>query len=116
MLRCLADENFNNDLIRALRLRSSDVDIVRVQDTRLAGTSDHEVLEWAAENGRVVLTHDRATFPHRAFRRVAAGLPMAGVFVVGSKLSSRHVVEDLLLIAACSDTSEWAGRVLHLPL
>ncbi len=63
MLRLLADENFNGDIVRALLLRQPDLDIVRVQDVGLAGVGDPDILAWAAENDRIILTHDRATFP-----------------------------------------------------
>lgn len=32
MLRLLADENFNSEIVRGLLLRRSDLDVVRVQD------------------------------------------------------------------------------------
>jgi hypothetical protein len=35
----LADENFNNDILRALFRASGDLDIVRAQDVGLTGTS-----------------------------------------------------------------------------
>jgi hypothetical protein len=35
MLRLLADENFNGDIVRALLLRQTDLDIVRLQDVVL---------------------------------------------------------------------------------
>jgi len=37
-----------------------EIDVVRVQDVGLIGTSDPFILEWAAANHRVVLTHDSA--------------------------------------------------------
>jgi hypothetical protein len=40
------------------------------------------VLEWAAQEGRVLLTHDVATITHHAYERVRAGKPMPGVFEV----------------------------------
>jgi hypothetical protein len=42
MLRLLADENFNGDIVRALLLRQPDIDIVRVQDVGLAGVGDRD--------------------------------------------------------------------------
>jgi predicted nuclease of predicted toxin-antitoxin system len=63
MLRLLADENFNGDIVRGLLLRQPTLDVVRVQDVGLIGTDDSEILAWAAENNRIVLTHDRATMP-----------------------------------------------------
>ncbi|MBM4093944.1 MAG: hypothetical protein FJ276_31735, partial [Planctomycetes bacterium] len=73
MLRLLADENFNGDIVRGLLLRQPDIDIVRVQDVELAGAGDPDILAWAAENDRVVLTHDRATMPSHAHERVTPG-------------------------------------------
>lgn len=49
MLPLLADENFNNDIIRGVRRRSAAVDIVRAQDVNLCGVDDATVLNWAAE-------------------------------------------------------------------
>jgi hypothetical protein len=48
MLRLLADENFNNQIIRGILRRNPDVDIVRVQDIGLIEADDPTVLEWAA--------------------------------------------------------------------
>ena len=59
-LQFLADENFNNDMVRGVRRRAPDVDILRVQDAGLQGADDPAILEWAANAERVVLTHDVA--------------------------------------------------------
>jgi predicted nuclease of predicted toxin-antitoxin system len=79
VLRLGADENFNNDIIRGLIRRKSDVDIVRVQDVGLSGADDSEVLEWAARQGRVLVTHDVSTMSKHAYARVATAQRMAGV-------------------------------------
>ena len=46
MLSFLADENFNNNIIRGLLRRNSDLDLVRVQDVGLIGAEDPAILEW----------------------------------------------------------------------
>jgi hypothetical protein len=48
VIRFLADEDFNNDLLRALRRRRPAVDVVRVQDVGLSGPPDPAVLAWPA--------------------------------------------------------------------
>ena len=53
MLRFAADENFNNDIVRAVRLIRPDIDIVRIQDIGLAGKDDPSILQWAAEEKRL---------------------------------------------------------------
>ena len=111
-----ADENLNNDIIRALLRRSPDLDLVRVQDVGLSGADDPTVLEWAATENRVLLTHDVATITKYAFERVEAGKPMSGVFEVPQSLPISDAVEDLLLIAECSEPDEWQFQVQYLPL
>jgi hypothetical protein len=72
-LRWLADENFNNDIVRALWRRDSHIDIVRAQDAGLTGLDDEALLAWAAEGARVLLTHDVSTMTAYAWRRVING-------------------------------------------
>ena len=116
MLRFAADENFNRDIVRGLLRRKSDLDIIRVQDAGLAGADDPTVLEWAAVQGRVVITHDVSTLTKHAYDRVAVGRPMPGVFEVGSDAGVGPAIDDLLLLAECSHEGEWEGQVRHLPL
>ncbi|MHC5777646.1 DUF5615 family PIN-like protein [Nostoc sp.] len=78
MLRFLADENLNNQIVRGVLRRNSNIDIVRVQDVGLTEIDDATVLEWAAQNGRVVLTHDVATMTNFAYKRLQASLQCLG--------------------------------------
>ena len=66
----LSDEDFNNRIVRGLLRRFPLLDLVRAQDVGLAGKHDTEVLEWAATEGRLVLTHDFATMLDFAHNRV----------------------------------------------
>ena len=54
--------------------------------------------------------------PDFAYARVVAGRPMPGVFVLNDRLPVRQAIEELLLVALCSEQAEWAGFVLYLPL
>lgn len=116
MIKLAADENFNNDILRALLRRCPSLDIVRVQDAGLSGADDPAVLAWAAQEQRVLLTHDVSTMTRYSYERVKRQLPMPGVFEVPTNLMIRAAVEDLLLLAQCSRTGEWEGQVRYLPL
>lgn len=116
MLRFAADENFNNDIIRGLLRSMPDLDLMRIQDARLSGAIDPVVLRWAAEHGRIILTHDVSTMTRYAWERVQNGESMPGVFEVGRSLPVGSVIEDLLLLAGCSKEGEWEGKILYLPL
>ena len=56
MIRFLLDENFNGKIVRGLRARKPDVDMIRVQDTELSGADDRSVLDLAAR-GRAHPAH-----------------------------------------------------------
>src|SRR5262249_10961464 len=116
MPRLLADENFNGDVVRGLLLRQPDLDIVRVPDVGLAGADDPDVLAWAADNNRIVITHDRATMSDHAYERLAAGGRMVGVFILGKRLPVGKAIEEILLLNECSGQAEWNGRAVHVPL
>ena len=58
MLRLLIDENFNHWILRGLKFRLPELDFVLVRQIVLAGFKDHALLRWAAQNGRIILTHD----------------------------------------------------------
>ena len=102
MLRLLADENLNNDIVRGLLRQRPDLDIVRVQDVGLSGADDPTVLAWAAQERRVLITHDVSTVTKYAYERIRAGQSMPGVFEVSRAVPIGRAIEDILLPAECS--------------
>lgn len=116
MLRFLADENFNNDIVRALLRRKPDIDMIRTQDVGLSGADDSTVLEWAAQHGRVLLTHDVSTITRYAYERLQAGQPMIGIFEVSRSVPIGTAIEDILLLAEYSAEGDWEGQIRYLPL
>ena len=116
MIRFAADENLNDLIVRGLLRRRPDLDIVRIGDTQMREASDPAILEWAAAEGRVVLTHDVSTMTKHAYDRVRAGKRMAGVFEIGHTVPVALAIEEVVLIAECSLDGEWEGQVRYLPL
>ena len=116
MLRSATDEDFNNRILRGSLRRKPGLDIVRVQDAGLLGKGDAELLEWAATEGRVLFTHDVTTMKQHAYDRIAAGLPMPGVFIVSQDIPIGQAIEEMLFIAEYSPEGEWEGRIIFLLL
>ena len=116
MIRLAADENFNGLIVRGLLRRNPNLDILRVQDTEVSEADDPVVLEWAAREGRVLITHDVNTIPRFAYERILAGKPMPGIFEVSDSLPVGQAIEDLLLLAECSEEGEWEGQIRYIPL
>ncbi len=112
----IADENFNGDILRGLLRRAPNLSVVRVQDVGLSGADDPTVLAWAAEQNRILLTHDITTITRYAYERVVAGLRIPGVLVVPVTMAIGRSIEDLLLFSECSFPDEWNDQVQYLPL
>lgn len=116
MIRLAADENLNNNIVRGLLRRRPDLDIVRVQDVGLSGIDDVALLDWAARECRLVVSHDVETLTRHAYDRVRASLPMPGVIEVHVSVPIGVAIDDLLLMVDCSLDGEWEGQVRYLPL
>jgi predicted nuclease of predicted toxin-antitoxin system len=117
MFRLLADEDFNNRILRGLQRREPGIDIVRVQDVEeLAGHPDPDVLEWAARENRIILSHDKETLVGFAWDRVRRGLPMPGVFLVEALENIGTAVDELAVIVGASEPEEYRDRVVFIPI
>ncbi len=116
MSRLAADEDFNHWIVRGVRRKQPDLGIVRVQEIRLSGAPDSELLEWAANEDRLILTHDASTMTKYAYERVVDNLPMPGVIEAGQDIPFGRAIEDILLLANCSLENEWEGQAIYLPL
>ncbi|WOB42415.1 DUF5615 family PIN-like protein [Thermoleptolyngbya oregonensis NK1-22] len=115
MLKLLADENFDNTIVRGLIRKNPKVDIVRVQDCDLSGKDDPAVLEWAAQQERILLTHDVSTITRYAYDRVRAGQPMPGVLEISVFAPIGAVIDDILLIVECGLQEDLEGQIHYLP-
>jgi len=76
---------------------------------------DPTILEWAACEERILLTHDVATITMYAYERINKGLPMPGVVEVIATASIGRILDDLELFVQCSLPEEYDGRILFIP-
>lgn len=116
MLRLLADENFNGRILRALQRQLPGLDVVRAQDTTLYSTDDPTLLQFAADEGRVLLTHDVDTLVGYAWKRVRSGLAMPGIIVASTDRPIGQVIEDLEVLLLASRPEEFEKQIYFLPL
>jgi len=116
MLRLLVDENLNHRILRGLLRTVPHLDYLLAPDAGLKGAEDPALLEFAAKESRVLVTHDLRTIPKHAYERVKAGLPMPGVIAIPDDMPIGGAVEDLAVIVECAVSAELDQRVLYLPL
>ena len=115
-MKFLADHNLNDAIVTGLLREKPSLDVSRARNVGLAEAIDPEVLAWAADEGRIVLTHDKKTMPDFAGDRLRAGKPMTGLIVIKTTASHRAVIDDLLLIVECTTSEDWHGKIERLPL
>ncbi|MBR8839719.1 MAG: DUF5615 family PIN-like protein [Stigonema ocellatum SAG 48.90 = DSM 106950] len=111
----LTDENFNGSILRGLIRRLPKLDVVRIQDVGLIHADDRTILEWAANEQRILLTHDVATITVYAYERIKNGLPMPGIVEVIATAPIGQIIDDLYLFVCCSQPDEYEGQILFIP-
>ena len=116
MLRLLIDQDLDHVILRGLLLRVPNLDVITAHQVGLSNATDPELLAWAAQHDRVVVTHDRRTMPYHATSRIARAEKIAGIIIVSRQLPVSRVIDDLEIIVSCSDMVEWENIVKHLPL
>lgn len=113
VLRLLTDEHVNPRIAAGLRRSEPPIGCVTVQEAGLRTASDAALLEWAAANGYVVVSHDYATMPDEAWARVAAGLPMPGLILVPGEAGIGAAVAFLHGLAAATEPADLDSRVFY---
>jgi len=115
IVRFLADEDLDADIIEGLRLREPAIDIVDAKNASLRGAKDPVLLELAVQQGRILISHDRRTMTRHFRDRLAAGKSTAGLFIVPQQSAIGEIIECLLLVWTASQAEEWRNKIAYLP-
>jgi predicted nuclease of predicted toxin-antitoxin system len=115
-VKYLFDEDFNRRIVRGVRRQGPSLNTLTVQEAGLREATDPAVLERAAAEGRMVVSHDHKTMRAYAEERLLAGLPMAGLILVRQDYPVGQAIDDLLLIGETTTEEEWQGKIIFLPL
>jgi hypothetical protein len=114
--RLLADNDLNDAIVVSVLRHEPAADFVRLRDLGMATWSDPEVLNFAAREHWILVSHDVNTMREAAATRLVTGLPMSGLLLVHQRTPVFAIIESLLLIWAASEAEEWAGQIGFLPL
>jgi hypothetical protein len=110
-----ADADFNEDIVSGVLRRVPEIDFQTADEAELAGLSDLEVLTLAAEEGRILITHDRRTMPTH-FGQFIEHHESPGLLIVSQKADLLSIIEDLILIWTASEAEEYVNSLHTLPL
>jgi len=113
-IRFQADADLNEDIVKGVLRREPGINFRTATSAGLRGLSDLEVLTLAAQEGRVLVSHDRRTMP-RIFGQFIRTETSPGLFLVSQKTDLLVAIENILLAWIASDAEEWVNRVIAIP-
>lgn len=105
----------NQVIVTGILRREPTIDFQTAFAAGLEGVKDPEVLAISAQQGRILVSHDRKTMPSE-FAEFITNNQSSGVIIVSRKLPIEVIIKELLLIWAASSSEEWVNRIAKLPL
>ncbi|HLX06791.1 MAG TPA: DUF5615 family PIN-like protein [Thermoanaerobaculia bacterium] len=102
-------------ILLAVARQEPAVDFRSAAEAGLVALADKEVLAFAAEAGRVLVSHDLKTMP-RHFGEFVQSSQSPGALLIPQRLPVPEAAEQLIMIWAASDPEEWVNRICVLPL
>ncbi len=114
--RFLADADLHLDVVTGVLRREPAIDFQSASEVLAEGMQDPEVLALAAQEERILVSHDVSTMPGHFQRFLATGGESPGVFLIPQSLPIAMAIDELVLIWVASEASEWRNRTAWLPL
>jgi len=114
-IRFQADADLNQNIIAGLLRREPFIDFQTAETAGFRSRDDPAVLRRAAQDGRLLVSHDRKTMPLH-FAIFISNNVSPGVLIVPQRLSVRTAIEELLMVWSGSEADEWVNRICILPL
>ena len=91
-----------------------EIDFQTATEADLEGLPDENVLEIAARESRILITHDRKTMP-KHFAHFVQSQICAGVLIVSKKLEISLAIDEIILIWLASEAEEYVNSIRQLP-
>ncbi|HZF38009.1 MAG TPA: DUF5615 family PIN-like protein [Blastocatellia bacterium] len=109
-----ADYDFNQRIVEAILYHYPTVDFQTAHKAGLEGVPDEQVLETAAREGRILVSHDFSSMPMHFVNFISSHYS-PGVLLIPQSLSINRAVEELVTIWGASDAEEWINTITWLP-
>ena len=115
MLRLIADISLNHHLLTACQRRSKTIDFLSANKARIEGLSHSDLLHYAAEEDRILVTHDLHILPAQFNNYLASGAFSPGVFLIHPQTPIADATSWLELASLAADHVDWQDRILEIP-
>jgi hypothetical protein len=114
-IRYQADADLNQAIVNGVLRRQPTIDFQTAGVANLEGILDPEVLAIAAQQQRLLVSHDRKTMPAE-FAQFITTQRSSGVLIVSQRVPIDIVIEELIIIWSASSAEEWGDRIAKIPL
>lgn len=110
-----ADADLKQAIVTGTIRRQPNIDFQSANAAGLEGKKDPEVLAIAAQEDRILVTHDRKTMPAE-FGNFIASQTSSGVVIVSQSVSINEAIEAIIIIWEASTPEEWVNQIMSIPL
>jgi len=114
MLRLLADADLKSAIVTGVVRRNPSIDFKRAEEVPLEGLEDPKVLAVAAQERRVLVSHDVSTMPNH-LRAIVATTLSPGVILVPQRLPVSEAIDLVLLVCEAAEPEDLENRICLLP-
>jgi len=115
VVRFQADADLKQAIVTGAVRRQPDIDFRSANAAGLEGKTDSEVLGIAAQDSRILVTHDRKTMPTE-FGNFIISQNSSGVLILAQNLPIGDAIESIILVWEASTSEEWVNQIMSIPL
>lgn len=113
-VRFQADADLKQAIVTGTIRRQPNLNFQSANNAGLEGKQDPEVLAIAAQERRILVTHDRKTMPVE-FGEFILSRTSSGVLILSQNLSVSDAIEALILVWEASTAEEWVNQIMSIP-
>ncbi|MFM2429642.1 MAG: hypothetical protein RLZZ511_855 [Cyanobacteriota bacterium] len=114
VIRFQADADLRQAIVTGVIRRSPALDFRSANEAGLEGLKDPEVLTLAAQDRRLLVTHDRKTMPTE-FGQFIMTQTSAGVLVLPQNLAIAEAIDAIILVWEVCTAEEWRNQIMTFP-
>ena len=112
--RFQADSDFRIEIIDGLLRLDPRIEFLTADKAGLRGVPDPKVLAAAADNNRILITHDRRTMPIHFGSFIQKG-DCPGIIVIAQNVSTKTAIEEIYLIWLVDEHEKYLNRIVDIP-
>src|SRR2546421_6978773 len=113
-IRFQADADLNEDIVSGVVRRHPEIDFQTATEAGLSGLKDEQVLEVAASEARILVSHDSKTMPDH-FGQFLKLRSSPGVLIIPQRISISEAIDELVMIWSVSEAEEYIDSIRRNP-